>query len=92
MDKHIAEPIKLVLKKEYSNDLHSYNLTTKKEVKTPFDASVHCILDDSPLGFKHGWFGEVGKLEPQDPLEEVNLAEDGTKPRQHTLVHYYMKI
>lgn len=38
-------------------------------------------MQKKPLGFKYGWSNEVGKLEVQDPIEEINLAEEGEKPR-----------
>ncbi|MCI37848.1 hypothetical protein A2U01_0059075, partial [Trifolium medium] len=40
---------------------------------------LDCVIDDDPLGFENGWSDEIGKLE--DPLEEVNLAEEGETPK-----------
>lgn len=33
------------------------------------------------LGSRMGWSNEVGKLEAHNPMEEINLAEEGEKPR-----------
>ena len=39
---------------------------------------LDCIYDDEPLGFEKDPMAPE-KMQPQDPLEEVNLGKEGTK-------------
>ncbi|MCI14666.1 hypothetical protein A2U01_0035798, partial [Trifolium medium] len=65
-----------------SNAARSKTNSSKKESisETTYE-HLDCVIDDDPLGFKNGWSDEIGKLEAQDPLEEVNLTEEGEKPK-----------
>ncbi|MCI01687.1 hypothetical protein A2U01_0022714, partial [Trifolium medium] len=53
------------------------NSKKKESISETTYEHLECVIDDDPLGFENGWSDEVGKLEAQDPLEEVNLAEEG---------------
>ncbi|MCI10449.1 hypothetical protein A2U01_0031542 [Trifolium medium] len=65
-----------------SNAARSKTNSKKKESisETTYE-HLDCVIDDDPLGFENGWSDKIGKLEAQDPLEEVNLAEEGEKPK-----------
>ena len=41
--------------------------------------NLDCIYDNSPLGFEKVETKEVRKMEAQDPLEEIDLGENGVK-------------
>lgn len=43
---------------------------------------MDCIYDNSPRGFKNGWYDEVDKLEAQNHSDEVKLGEEGERTRQ----------
>ena len=41
------------------------------------DVGLDCIYDFSPLGFEQPLVEKIKRVEVQDPLEEINLGEDG---------------
>lgn len=69
-----------VVKAPLINKVEEYSKEDNLEFNV-LDNSLDCIFNDSLLGFENGWSNEVGKLEAQDPFEEVNLAEEGEKSK-----------
>lgn len=46
---------------------------------------------DSTSGIENSWFDQIGKLEANNPLDEVYLAEKGEKPKPLPLVLFTPK-
>jgi len=45
------------------------------------ESRLDCIYDNSPLGFEKPMSSGLKNMEPQDPLEEINLGtEENQKP------------
>ncbi|MCH79701.1 hypothetical protein A2U01_0000455, partial [Trifolium medium] len=53
---------------------------------------LDCVIDDDPLAFENGWSDKIGKLEAQDPLEEINLADIYMPGLDRTLVEYRLPL
>lgn len=43
------------------------------------DQRLDCIYDDEPLDFEKDWVMSITKIQPQDPLEEIDLGDGTTK-------------
>jgi len=43
--------------------------------------SLEFIFHDFPLGFTSSLSDKVGKLEAQEPLDEIDFAKEGDKPK-----------
>lgn len=72
------------------------NLTKAKKLGLENDVQTHqrldCIYDDEPLVFEKDHVASTTKMQPQDPLKEIDLGDGSTKMLTYNSANIDLKL